>query len=93
MSNAELDEQIRRATDVQNKYADILMSKPHVVGVGVGYATQEGEQTPEIAIVVMVDDKLPEAQLALDDLIPSRLDGIRVDVQQTGTFGTFGAGG
>lgn len=92
MSDPELQEQVKRATEVQAKYADILMSKPHVVGLGIGFAQTHGETTRQVAIIVMVDDKLPEAQLNYDDLIPSQLDGVRVDVQPTGTFGAFGAG-
>lgn len=91
MTDPDLQRQIQRASEVQAKYADILMSKPHVVGLGVGYAQKDGQTTPEVAIVVMVDEKLPRAQLAYEDLIPSQLDGIRVDVQQTGAFGTFDA--
>jgi hypothetical protein len=86
MSSGSLEEQIQRASEVQAKYADILMSKPHVVGVGVGFAQQNGERTPTVALVVMVDEKIPLAQLALDDVIPSQLDGVRVDVQSTGGF-------
>ena len=78
--------QMQRAQQVQHKYEPILLRKPHVVGVAIGYARMAGETTPEIALVVMVDQKLAPDQLALDDLIPSRLDGIRVDVQETGTF-------
>jgi hypothetical protein len=86
MSSSDLDEQIRHASEVQQKYADILMSKPNVVGVGVGFAQQSGERMPQVALVVMVDHKLPAAQLSLEDMIPSQLDGVRVDVQETGGF-------
>ena len=58
----------------------------HVVGVAVGYASQGGKATPEIGLVVMVDEKLPPDQLDPQDMIPSELDGVRVDVQETGVF-------
>ena len=83
---SDLDEQIKRATDVQAKYADLLMSKTNVVGVGVGFAHENGAATSEVAVVVMVDQKVPVAQLAAQDQIPAQLDGVRVDVQQTGGF-------
>jgi hypothetical protein len=82
----EINEQVRRASEVQARYADELMRKPHVVGLGVGFTTRGGERTPEIGVVVMVDRKLPEAQLAPGDVIPKELDGVRVDVQETGVF-------
>lgn len=87
----DLQWQMQRAEQVQHKYEPILLRKPHVVGVAVGYARAAGQTTPEVALVVMVDHKLPPDQLALDDMIPSRLDGIRVDVQESGTF-SAGAG-
>ncbi|RMF81238.1 MAG: hypothetical protein D6737_05560 [Chloroflexi bacterium] len=74
------------AQAVQAKYEGMLLAKPNVVGVAVGMATQGGRVTDEVAVVVMVSEKLPEAQLRADDIIPRELDGVRVDVQQTGTF-------
>lgn len=75
-----------KAALVQAKYTDELMQKPHVVGVGLGLAQKDGQPTGEVALVVMVDQKLPQAQLAPEDMIPSELDGVRVDVQPVGTF-------
>ncbi|MFO7323578.1 MAG: hypothetical protein DIU68_017755 [Chloroflexota bacterium] len=86
MAQQDVQEQIRRASEVQAKYADMLMRKSHVVGVGIGFARKDDQETGEIALVVMVDEKLPLAQLDTDDIIPERLDGVRVDVQQTGDF-------
>jgi len=81
-----LEAQIARATEVQARYADLLLSKANVIGVGVGFAQKGGASTHEVALVVMVDEKLPAAQLAADDLLPTELDGVRVDVQATGGF-------
>ena len=81
-----LDAQIARATEIQARYAELLLSKAHVIGVGVGFAQKDGMPTREVALVVMVDEKLPAAQLAPDDLLPTELDGVRVDVQATGGF-------
>ncbi len=86
MSQSDLDRQIARATEVEARYADMLLSKPNVVGVGVGFAHKNGQPTREVALVVMVEQKLPLAQLAPEDVIPSELDGVRVDVQATGSF-------
>jgi hypothetical protein len=44
-----------------------------------------------MALVVMVTQKMPVAQLADNDVLPQDLDGVRVDVQATGGFtGGFG---
>ncbi len=91
MSQPDLDTQIKRATEVEARYTDMLLSKPNVVGVGVGFAHKGGQQTREVAVVVMVDQKLPTAQLTDDELIPSELDGVRVDVQAMGGFTAYDA--
>jgi hypothetical protein len=81
-----MQQQIQRATAAQQKYVDWLMSLPHVVGVGVGFANKDGARTGDVALIVMVDHKVPEAQLAPEAIIPKELDGVRVDVQETGVF-------
>jgi hypothetical protein len=76
----------QRAEAVKAKYTDMLMSKPHVQGVGVGLAKKGGQFTDEVAIVVMVDQKVPDSELAPEDRIPKELDGIPVGVQEMGFF-------
>lgn len=85
-SQANVNQQVQRATQVQAKYADMLMGKPHVVGVAVGYVTEGGQRTTVIGLIVMVDHKLPASEIAAADMIPRELDGVRVDVQETGVF-------
>lgn len=84
--SAELQAQI---TAVQAQYAEILLDKAHVVGVGVGLAKVAGEYTSEMALVVMVDQKIPLDDLAEEDRIPPTLDGVRVDVQEVGKIEAF----
>ena len=86
MSQDDVNEQLRRASEAQQKYTDKLLNYPNVVGVAVGYITRGGQRTPEIGLIVMVDQKVPEAQLAPEDILPRELDGVRVDVQETGVF-------
>ncbi len=73
-----------RITAVQAKYANQLIDKQNVVGVAVGRAKQGGETTDELALVVLVEKKVPLDELSIEDRIPSELDGVRVDVQETG---------
>jgi hypothetical protein len=75
-----------KLTEVQVKYAAMLMNKPNVVGVAIGYVQQGGITLDEKGIVVMVSHKLPERQLPPKDRIPPELDGVRVDVQEFGTL-------
>lgn len=80
------DERMKEITQVQAKYIDELMLMPNVVGVGIGMRQRDGDYTNEMCLVVMVDKKLPIAQLAVDSILPTELDGVGVDVQETGDF-------
>ncbi len=81
-----MNQQVRKAAEVQAKYANDLMSKPHVVGIAVGYTAQNGVSSSSIGVIVMVDQKIPFDQLEPEEQIPSQLDGVPVDVQETGVF-------
>ncbi|MBK8029400.1 MAG: hypothetical protein J0M07_31300 [Anaerolineae bacterium] len=89
MSQNDVNQQLQRAADAQQKYSDYLMGLPHVIGVAVGYTSRHGQREAEIGLIVMVDEKLPVAQLAESEIVPRQLDGVRVDVQETGAFSTF----
>ncbi len=60
------------------------MSRPGVVGVGVGLRQQAGHITGEVCIVVMVRHKRTRANLRPGEALPAALDGIPVDVQEAG---------
>ena len=75
---------IERVEAVKNAYQAELMSKSNVVGVGVGLRQTGGETSNDVALVVMVSKKIPKAQLAPEDIIPSELDGVPVDVKEIG---------
>jgi hypothetical protein len=83
---AHKDVSLEKATQVQERYTDDLMEKENVVGVGVGLRKVRGEQTNEICIVVMVTHKVPLAKLKPEDRVPPVIDGVHVDVQETGEF-------
>ncbi|OQX65245.1 MAG: hypothetical protein B5M51_01250 [Anaerolinea sp. 4484_236] len=69
---------------VKRAHEKALFSKPNVVGVGVGFRSRAGRRTDSMAIVVMVSRKLPASQLAAEDLLPQEIEGVPVDVQETG---------
>jgi hypothetical protein len=85
----DLQSQTEKIRAVRRTYEDELMSKANVVGVGVGYRQRGGERTGELALVVMVNKKVPEALLAPEDIIPSSLEGVPVDVQEVGEIRAF----
>lgn len=78
------DEQTAKATLVQTKYTEMLLKIPHVMGVAVGLQKKNGVYTGEVCLVVMVDQKQPADSLTPQELIPSQLDGVPVDVQEIG---------
>lgn len=74
--------------DVPREVRERLESLPHVVGTAVGKKRVDGERTDETCLVVFVDRKVPESELAEDERVPETVefDGERVatDVQQVG---------
>jgi len=78
-----------RALAVKRLYTDQLMSKPNVVGVGIGFTKRGGISTDQIGLVVMVERKLPSAQLDPSDLIPREIEGVPVDVQEVGEIRAY----
>ena len=73
-----------RARAAKRAHASELLTKRNVVGVGVGLRQEGGARTDTVALVVMVSRKVPRAQLSPDDLLPSEIDGVPVDVQEVG---------
>mgnify|MGYP001137371455 CR=1 FL=1 len=80
------EEIIAQLSEVQARYEAELMEKPHVIGVAIGVKQTDGQPTDELAIIVMVDEKVPHAQLSEDEIIPQEIEGFPVDVQKTGFF-------
>ena len=86
--------------EVQSRYTEYLLHKPHVVGVSIGLLDVDGDGTADYVyycIVVLVSVKLPAGELAPDERIPDELDGVPVKVQEVGEISaqseTFSAGG
>ncbi len=75
---------IEKAQAAKNAHEAELMSMPNVVGVGVGFRQKGGVRADEVALVVMVTQKLSPSLLAPDDAIPAVIDGVPVDVQEVG---------
>ncbi len=80
------DQQLARIAAVQRKYSAELMRKRHVVGVSIGPASDNGKDTGDMALIVLVERKVPPSQQAPEDRIPSELDGVRVIVYEVGVL-------
>ncbi|MBN1541078.1 hypothetical protein JW992_02960 [candidate division KSB1 bacterium] len=61
-----------------------LRRKANVVGVGVGFKESAGKITDEMALMVLVSDKVPLQMLARRDVVPQSIDGLTTDVMRVG---------
>lgn len=77
-------EAIERIQAVKAAHEAELLAKANVVGVGIGFRQRQRQRQNEVVLVVMVDKKVPRAQLKPEDIIPSQIDGVPVDVQESG---------
>ncbi len=75
---------IRDLVRVKNKYADEILKKRNVVGVGVGKKRTQGEESDGYCIRVYVEKKLSVEELSEDDLVQPSYDSYRTDVVETG---------
>lgn len=84
MTETDAQQQFEQVKAVKQAHEKELLALPNVVGCGVGFRYKEGRRTQTMAIVVMVNRKLPAALLSPDEIIPRQIEGIPVDVQEVG---------
>jgi len=77
---------LQRASEVKTRHEARLLRKANVLSVGVGYRQRHGQLTDEVVLVVSVSRKMRRDQLQSDDIIPGYIEGIPVDVQETGVL-------
>jgi hypothetical protein len=75
---------IEQVTKIKAHYEKELMKLANVIGVGIGFKYKKGQPTDEVALVVNVSQKKPLTDLSKQDIIPSELEGVLVDVQEVG---------
>ena len=62
---------------------------PNVVGVGIAEKLVRGKPTGVLAVKFFVKTKYPTGAVGRGLALPKRIDGIPVDVEETGTFRAF----
>lgn len=77
-------EENAKVAQVLARHEAELMRYPNVVGVSQGIVMKGGEPSSETGIVVYVQHKVPESELAPDERLPEQIDGITVDVVEVG---------
>ena len=71
---------------IQARHEHRLMALPQVVGLGIGYRQRAGRQRDELCLVVMVSQKLKRSDLPAEAILPREMEGVPVDVVETGAF-------
>jgi hypothetical protein len=79
-----------RLLDVRIRHEADLMRYPNVVGIADGVRMRGGKPTGQSAIVVYVERKVPREELAEGDLLPAEIEGIPVDVVESGRIVPMG---
>jgi hypothetical protein len=69
---------------VKAAHKDAILSKPHVIGVGMGYKVSKGVRTDELCLVTLVRQKMPLDALSPQAVVPKSLDGVLTDVVEIG---------
>jgi hypothetical protein len=82
MAIQDYDDIIRVKESVEKTW----MQFHHIHGIGIGYKTVNHQKTEEIAICVMTEKKLPENEVGAGELLPKRVEGFPVDVEETPRF-------
>ena len=80
------DERRAKIAAIQERHDACLMRFPKVVGTGIGYRQRNGQITDELCLVVMVSQKLERSDLPDQAILPRELEGVPVDVVESGAF-------
>lgn len=83
------DNAIEKASRVRAAYESELLGLANVIGVGVGYRHRRGQPSSEVALIVMVRKKVPQTDLAPEDIIPRSIEGVPVDIREMGELDAF----
>lgn len=74
-------EEVRK---VKERHERNLLKKPGVVGCAIGYRYIDGKKTDELCIICYVKEKKPEDKLRKQEIIPKKIEGISIDVIESG---------
>jgi hypothetical protein len=79
-------EDVDKIRPVLARWRDKIMAYPHVQGVGIGKKRRKGKDTGQMCIVVYVDKKFPINLLKESERLPREIEGVSVDVVESGKF-------
>ena len=84
MNKTESPWDFERIRLIKSKYEAVLLRKANVVSVGIGLPIRGGKPVAEPGIVVGVSRKCSANELSPEDLIPHRVEDVRVWVEEVG---------
>lgn len=85
----EPNQTIEQVMEVKSRYEKMLLQQSNVIGVGVGYRQKAGQLTDELAIIVNVSQKQEPFSLTEEEILPTELEGVPVDVQEIGPMKAY----
>jgi hypothetical protein len=82
----ELEQRLMQQPSVQTVATadEEVYSFGNIVGVGIGEKEVDGHPTGQLAVKVLVKEKMKSAQIASEAAVPEALGGVRTDVEATG---------
>ncbi len=75
---------IEQARQAKEQHQKALLKLANVVGIGIGLKETGRAITDQIAVIVNVLEKKPISALLPDDIVPTQIDNVVTDVQETG---------
>ncbi len=69
---------------IKDRHVREILAKPNVIGVGIGYKTKKGVKTDTLSLVTLVRQKLPQAALSAESMVPASFDSVETDVMEVG---------
>lgn len=79
-----MEDKLQITLQAQAAFENTLLAKENVVGVAVGLKESEGVKSEEMALVVLVKEKVSVSDLPQSQVIPKHVDGVRTDVIAVG---------
>jgi hypothetical protein len=84
-----MKEDFAAARNVLKENKKQLLTRAHVIATGIGYKITEGRKTSDLSMICSVTEKLPVSRLSTKDVVPQTLNGIPLDVIETGPIRAF----
>lgn len=86
----DLDQEEQRLIDGLRESCPDILERPNVKGIGVGFAIRRGTQTPNLAPIVFVSEKVQIEALKAEEAVPQKIEidgkAVKTDVVVLGPF-------